>query len=135
MNVWAPILKLVKRDPLAFCDYQPLDENDLRTIVANLPPPGAGVYGNALRNMAHKPKAEYSSNGEKGPRFAQATILATRFDTDQECVDMKSQILPTTLIKSGNMPQIWPPRKLGCSRSSIRRRFVGRGVLCTRLFR
>lgn len=73
-NIWAPILKPVKRDPLAFCDYQTLDENDLRTVVANLPPPGAGEYGNVSKNMAHKPKAEYSSNGEKGPRYVKLVV-------------------------------------------------------------
>ena len=46
MNVWVPIGYPVERDPLAFCDFRTLDENDLRTVVANLPPPGAGEYGN-----------------------------------------------------------------------------------------
>lgn len=69
MNVWQPILNPVKRDPLAFCDYQTVDENDFRTVVANLPPPGAGEYGNVSKNMTHKQRAEYSSNGEVAPRY------------------------------------------------------------------
>lgn len=64
MQVWQPIINPVQRDPLAFCDYQSLDENDLRTVIANLPPPGAGEYGNVSRNIKHKQKFEYSSNGE-----------------------------------------------------------------------
>lgn len=65
MNVWAPIYKPVKKDPLAFCDFRSIDENDFRIVVANLPPPGAGEYGNVSKNLSHKPRAEYSSNGEK----------------------------------------------------------------------
>ncbi|KAH7072380.1 hypothetical protein FB567DRAFT_611796 [Paraphoma chrysanthemicola] len=58
MNIWAPIDKPVKKDPLAFCDYRTVDENDFRTVVANLPPPGAGEYGNQaaryeVTNMAY----------------------------------------------------------------------------------
>jgi hypothetical protein len=68
INIWAPILSPVKRDPLAFCDYRSLDENDLRTVVANLPPPEAGEYGKVSKNMSHKPRADYSSNGSQGPR-------------------------------------------------------------------
>lgn len=69
MNVWQPIINDVKRDPLAFCDYQTIDENDFRIVVANLPPPGAGEYGNVSKNKAHKPRAEYSSNGETAARY------------------------------------------------------------------
>ncbi|KUJ21445.1 uncharacterized protein LY89DRAFT_770830 [Mollisia scopiformis] len=66
MNVWQPINKPVKKDPLAFCDYRSIDENDFRTVIANLPPPGAGEYGNVSKNLPHKKKvAEYSSNGER----------------------------------------------------------------------
>ena len=50
----------MKRDPLAFCDYRSLDENDLRTVVANLPPPGAGQYGNVSKNL----------NGDSAARYA-----------------------------------------------------------------
>jgi len=74
INIWAPILKPVNRDPLAFCDYQSLDENDLRTVVANLPPPEAGEYGKVSKNMAHKPRADYSSNGAKGPVYEVANL-------------------------------------------------------------
>lgn len=73
-NVWQPFGKNVERDPLTFCDYRSLDENDLRTVVANLPPPGAGQYGNVSQNKAHKQKHEYSSNGEKGPRYEVANL-------------------------------------------------------------
>ena len=69
MNVWQPIINPVKRDPLAFCDYQSVDENDFRTVVANLPPPGAGEYGNVSKNLKHKQRAEYSSNGETAARY------------------------------------------------------------------
>jgi hypothetical protein len=69
MNIWAPIDKPVKKDPLAFCDFRTVDENDFRTVVANLPPPGAGEYGNVSKNLAHKPRAEYSSNGERAARY------------------------------------------------------------------
>ncbi|KAF2035220.1 hypothetical protein EK21DRAFT_84841 [Setomelanomma holmii] len=69
MNIWAPIEKPVKKDPLAFCDFRTVDENDFRTVVANLPPPGAGEYGNVSKNMSHKPRAEYSSNGETAARY------------------------------------------------------------------
>lgn len=69
MNVWQPIINDVKRDPLAFCDYQTVDENDFRTVVANLPPPEAGEYGKVSRNLKHKPRAEYSSNGDVAPRY------------------------------------------------------------------
>jgi hypothetical protein len=69
MNIWAPIDKPVKKDPLAFCDFRTVDENDFRTVVANLPPPGAGEYGNVSKNMSHKPRAEYSSNGERAARY------------------------------------------------------------------
>ena len=69
MNIWAPIDKPVKKDPLAFCDFRTVDENDFRTVVANLPPPGAGEYGNVSKNLSHKPRAEYSSNGERAARY------------------------------------------------------------------
>ena len=70
MYVWQPILNPVKRDPLAFCDYQSLDENDFRIVVANLPPPGAGgEYGNVSKNLKHTQRAEYSSNGEQAARY------------------------------------------------------------------
>jgi len=69
MNVWQPIYKPVKKDPLTFCDYRSIDENDFRTVVANLPPPGAGEYGNVSKNMSHKPRAEYSSNGDTSARY------------------------------------------------------------------
>lgn len=69
MNVWAPIQKPVTRDPLAFCDFRTVDEKDFRTVVANLPPKGAGEYANVSKNMAHKARAEYSSNGEKAARY------------------------------------------------------------------
>jgi hypothetical protein len=74
INVWQPIENVVKRDPLAFCDYRSLDERDLRTVVANLPPPGAGQYGNVSKNMKHKPRAEYSSNGEVSARYEVANL-------------------------------------------------------------
>jgi hypothetical protein len=74
INVWQPFGKPVKRDPLAFCDYRSFDENDFRIVVANLPPPGAGQYGNVSKNMAHKPRAEYSSNGESAPRYEVANV-------------------------------------------------------------
>lgn len=64
MNVWQPIINPVQRDPLAFCDFQTIEEEDFRTVVANLPPPGAGEYGNVSKNFKHKPRADYSSNGE-----------------------------------------------------------------------
>lgn len=65
MNIWQPICNPVKRDPLAFCDFKSVDERDFRTVVANLPPPGeGGEYGDVSKNKAHKPRAEYSSNGE-----------------------------------------------------------------------
>lgn len=70
----APINNTVKRDPLAFCDYRSLDENDLRTVVANLPPPGAGQYGNVSKNLSHKERAEYSSNGESAARYEVANL-------------------------------------------------------------
>lgn len=73
-NVWIPIENTVTRDPLAFCDYQSLDENDLRTVVANLPPPGAGEYGNVSKNVKHKQRAEYSSNGEQAARYEVANL-------------------------------------------------------------
>jgi len=81
MNVWQPILSTVKRDPLAFCDYQSIDENDFRTVVANLPPPEAGEYGKVSKNMAHKPRAEYSSNGTNAPRY-EVTNMA--YNPDQK---------------------------------------------------
>lgn len=64
MNVWQPFDKPVKKDPLAFCDFRSVDENDFRTVVANLPPPGAGEYGNVSKNLKHNARAEYSSNGD-----------------------------------------------------------------------
>ncbi|OQO10800.1 hypothetical protein B0A48_04100 [Cryoendolithus antarcticus] len=69
INAWQPFGKPVKRDPLAFCDFRTVDENDMRTVVANLPPPGAGEYGNVSKNFAHKGKWEYSLNGEQAPRY------------------------------------------------------------------
>lgn len=69
MNIWAPTLNSVSRDPLAFCDFRSVDEKDFRTVVANLPPPGEGDYGNVSKNMSHKPRAEYSSNGDVAPRY------------------------------------------------------------------
>ena len=69
MNVWQPIIRKVERDPLAFCDFQTIDENDFRTVVANLPPPGAGEYGNVSKNLSHKQRAEYSSNGDNAARY------------------------------------------------------------------
>lgn len=75
MNVWAPIEKTVHRDPLAFCDFRTIDQNDFRTVVANLPPSGKGEYANVSKNFSHKPRAEYSSNGEKGARY-EVTNLA-----------------------------------------------------------
>lgn len=59
----------MERDPLTFCDYRTVDENDFRTVVANLPPPGSGHYGNVSQNNKHAQKHEYSSNGEKGPIY------------------------------------------------------------------
>lgn len=73
-NVWQPFGKKVTRDPLAFCDYRSLDENDLRTVIANLPPPNAGDYGKVTKNVSHKQRHEYSSNGEKGPRYEVANL-------------------------------------------------------------
>lgn len=71
----APTDNTVKRDPLAFCDYQSLDENDFRTVVANLRPPGKGQYGNVSKNMAHNnQRAEYSSNGEAAARHEVANL-------------------------------------------------------------
>ncbi|KAE9983500.1 hypothetical protein EG328_009840 [Venturia inaequalis] len=64
MNVWQPFEKAVKKDPLAFCDFRSVDEKDFRTVVANLPPPGAGEYGNVSKNLKHNARAEYSSNGD-----------------------------------------------------------------------
>ncbi|EXJ92459.1 hypothetical protein A1O3_01010 [Capronia epimyces CBS 606.96] len=81
VNVWQPFNKPVTRDPLAFCDYRSLDEKDFRTVVANLPPPGAGDYANVSKNMAHKPRYEYSLNGEKAPRY-EVTNLA--YNPDQK---------------------------------------------------
>ncbi|KAF2709143.1 hypothetical protein K504DRAFT_381277 [Pleomassaria siparia CBS 279.74] len=81
MNVWAPIDKPVKKDPLAFCDFRSVDENDFRTVVANLPPPGAGEYGNVSKNMSHKPRAEYSSNGDAAARY-EVTNMA--YNPDQK---------------------------------------------------
>ncbi|KAK4936556.1 hypothetical protein LTR10_022605 [Elasticomyces elasticus] len=75
VNVWAPINKPVKRDPLAFCDFRTIDENDFRTVVANLPPRGKGEYGNVSKNLSHKARAEYSSNGETSARY-EVTNLA-----------------------------------------------------------
>jgi len=72
-NIWQPFGKKVVRDPLAFCDYRTLDEKDLRTVVANLPPPGAGEYGKVSKNVAHKQKYEYSSNG-KTPIYEVANL-------------------------------------------------------------
>jgi hypothetical protein len=69
MNVWQPIFNDVKRDPLAFCDYQSVDENDFRTVVANLPPPEAGEYGKVSKNLSHKQRGDYSLNGENAPRY------------------------------------------------------------------
>jgi hypothetical protein len=69
MNVWAPIDKPVKRAPLAFRDFRSIDENDFRIVVANLPPPEAGEYGKVSKNMTHKQRAEYSSNGNIAPRY------------------------------------------------------------------
>ena len=69
VNVWAPIGKKVTRDPLAICDFRSLDENDFRTVVANLPPKGAGEYANVSKNMAHKQKYEYNVNGERAARY------------------------------------------------------------------
>lgn len=69
MNIWQPFGKPVKKDPLAFVDYRTVDEDDFRTVVANLPPPGAGEYGNVSKNLVHKPRAEYSSNGEQAAKY------------------------------------------------------------------
>lgn len=70
MNVWQPIINDVKRDPLAFCDFQSVDENDFRTVIANLPPPEAGEYGKVSKNLQNKKQRyEYSLNGEKAPRY------------------------------------------------------------------
>ena len=46
-------------------------------MVANLPPPGAGQYGNVSKNKSHKPRAgaEYSSNGDSAARY-EVTNLA-----------------------------------------------------------
>jgi len=88
VNIWQPFGKPVKRDPLAFCDFRSLDENDFRTVVANLPPPGAGEYGNVSRNKAHKGKWEYSLNGEQAPRYEVANLA---YNPDQKwyyCSDM-----------------------------------------------
>jgi len=76
VNVWQPFGKKVTRDPLAFCDFRSLDENDFRTVVANLPPPGAGDYANVSKNMTlQKQRYEYNLNGEKAPRY-EVTNLA-----------------------------------------------------------
>lgn len=76
MNVWQPIINPVTRDPLAFCDYRTIDENDFRIVVANLPPPEAGEYGKVSRNLSHKPRAEYSSNGENNAARYEVTNMA-----------------------------------------------------------
>ena len=96
MNVWQPITRSVKRDPLAFCDYRTVDENDFRTVVANLPPPGAGgEYGDVSKNRSHKPRAEYSSNGAAAARYevtnmaynpAQKWYYASDMTTDEAWV-------------------------------------------------
>lgn len=75
--MWQPYGKKVTRDPLAFCDYRSLDEKDLRTVVANLPPPGeGGEYGDVSKNVAqtNKGKYEYLLNGEKGARYEVANL-------------------------------------------------------------
>lgn len=69
VNTWAPIGTKVTRDPLAFCDFRSVDENDFRTVVANLPPKGEGEYGNVSQNMAHQPRYEYNLNGERAARY------------------------------------------------------------------
>lgn len=69
VNIWAPIGKKVTRDPLALCDFRSVDEDDFRTVVANLPPKGAGEYGNVSQNVAHKQRYEYSINGETAARY------------------------------------------------------------------
>jgi len=75
MNIWQPFGKPVTRDPLALADFRTVDmENDLRTVVANLPPPGAGQYGNVSKNFAHKGKWEYSLNGERSARYEVANM-------------------------------------------------------------
>jgi len=74
INVWQPFDKKVTREPLAFCDYRSLDEKDLRTVVANLPPPGSGDYSNVSKNMSHKQRYEYNLNGEEAPRYEVANL-------------------------------------------------------------
>ena len=74
MNIWQPFGKPVSRDPLALCDFRSLEEKDLRTVVANLPPPGKGHYGNVSKNMSHKSKWEYSLNGAQAPRYEVANL-------------------------------------------------------------
>ncbi|KAK0280191.1 hypothetical protein LTR35_008342 [Friedmanniomyces endolithicus] len=74
INVWQPFGKPVTRDPLALCDYRTVDENDFRTVVANLPPPGAGHYGNVSKNFKSKGKWEYSTNGDEAARYEVANM-------------------------------------------------------------
>lgn len=74
INIWQPFEKPVHRDPLGFCDFKSVDERDFRTVVANLPPPGAGHYANVSKNMRHKGKWEYSLNGEMSPRYEVANL-------------------------------------------------------------
>ena len=81
INVWQPFGKPVTRDPLALCDYRTVDENDFRTVIANLPPPGAGHYGNVSKNFKSKGKWEYSTNGDEAARYEVANLA---YNKDQQ---------------------------------------------------
>ncbi|KAF2105310.1 hypothetical protein BDV96DRAFT_509569 [Lophiotrema nucula] len=75
INVWAPIIKPVKRDPVAFADFRSIDEYDFRTVVANLPPPDAAEYGKAaaryeVTNLAHNPNQQWYYASDMTPEEA-----------------------------------------------------------------
>lgn len=50
INVWRPLNKLVRRDPMAVCDARSVPESDLVQVSAVLPPNGA----NQLANVSKK---------------------------------------------------------------------------------
>lgn len=62
---------------MTLADFRTIDPADFRTVVANLPPPGAGEYANVSKNLAHTAREgdEYSANGEKAARY-EVTNLA-----------------------------------------------------------
>jgi len=88
INVWRPIGSPVTRDPLAVCDYRSLDENDLRTVVANLPPKGAGDYSSVSQgakyevwNLAANPEQRWYYASEMSPEEA---LLIKIFDSKKD---------------------------------------------------